>query len=128
MNAVTLKFMLNEKNELVPASKMDETKLELYKKTLESGSKIEIFLNQISDDKSLVQLAKVHAMIRELATFTGHSFDDIKSAVKEQSGLVLIYGTKHHEYKSFSNCSKDELSMAIQTCESIGQEIGYYFS
>jgi uncharacterized protein YvpB len=128
MNATTLKFVLDEHNNLVPASKMDETKLELYKKTLEPGAKIEVFLSQISDDKSLAQLAKVHAMIREIANFTGHSFEEIKNEVKERSGLVLVYGTTHHEYKSFSNCSKDELSMAIQTCMEIGAGVGYYFS
>jgi uncharacterized protein YvpB len=128
MNATTLKFVLDEHNNLVPASKMDETKLELYKKTLEPGAKVEVFLNQVSDDKSLAQLAKVHAMIKEIANFTGHSFEEIKSEVKERSGLVLVYGTSHHEYKSFSNCSKDELSMAIQTCMEIGAGVGYYFS
>lgn len=128
MNATTLKFILSDDNQLIPASKMDETKLELYKKSLEPGAKVEVFLSQISDDKSLAQLAKVHAMIRELANFTGHSFEEIKNEVKERSGLVLVYGTTHHEYKSFSNCSKDEMSAAIQTCIEIGAGIGYYFS
>lgn len=113
---------------LVPATEVEAGKLKLFAKSLKEGDMVEAYLSHVANtsDKTLGQLAKVHALIRELASFTGHTFDEIKDQIKEIAGLYLITGTAvgAKSYKSFAECNKEELSLAIQTCIDIGHELG----
>jgi adenosylhomocysteinase len=58
------------------------------------------------------------------AAMEGFEVKKMKDAVKEKAGL---YDPASKEYKSFSECSKTELSDAIQICIEIGNTVGYYF-
>ena len=88
---------------------------------LEEGQEVEMYLGLTSSDKSVAQLAKVHACIRELAKESGYTFDEMKTIIKRQSGLC--YDMEDAEYcKSFAECSKDELLLAIEACIQIGRE------
>jgi len=75
-----------------------------------------------------VQLAKVHALIRELAHCTGNEFEDVKLEVKRKAGLTVkskdSEGKLIEYVKSFADCSKEQLSMAIEACILIGEEVG----
>jgi hypothetical protein len=102
---------------------LDSTNTELLKlfiKSLPEGSNIEVTYEIVTHDKTYAQLSKVHKCIRDLATFTGHTFDEMKKLVKDEAGLVTIDG----KYRSFAICSKEEISHAIQTAISIGERIG----
>lgn len=113
---------------LVPASETDASKLKLFNMSLKEGSTVDVYLSlSIPGNKTLGQLAKIHAMMRELANLTGHSFEEIKNEIKRKTGLYVIIGTRSEdkEYKSFSKCSKDELSKAIESCIEIGQLLGH---
>jgi len=46
--------------------------------------------------------------------------DDMKLYVKNEAGLV-----KGDSVISFSDCSKEEISMAIEACIKIGDKIGF---
>ena len=75
------------------------------------------------DDGTLPQLAKLHAMIRELALHIGEPFEDMKLLVKDKAGLCLAREVAGKEYflaKSFGECSREELSLAIQAAIDIG--------
>jgi hypothetical protein len=72
-----------------------------------------MYLDLASADHSALQLAKVHACIRELAKESGYTFDEMKLLIKHNSGL---------EGKSFKDCSKDQLMLAIESCIQIGKE------
>jgi hypothetical protein len=52
---------------------------------------------------------KSHPKAKEL----GYTFDEMKLVVKQASGL---------EDKSFADCSKDDLMLAIEACIQIGRE------
>lgn len=82
------------------------------------GSKVELFISVCNDKGSDTQLARLHAMIRELSSGLGYTFDEMKLIIKKHSGLSF---TENDEikYKSFANCTKDELSLAIQSCITI---------
>lgn len=80
---------------------------------LEEGQIVDMYIDLASADHSKAQLAKVHACIRELAKESGYTFDDMKTIIKSSSGL---------KDKSFSDCSKSELMLAIEACIQIGGE------
>jgi hypothetical protein len=125
MQNVTVRFKKHE-GQLVLLTSKDVAFYGEFKKELDEGDVIEMYITKIDneDDRTLGQLAKVHAMIKELARETGHTFEEMKETVKEKAGLV---DPASKSYKSFATCSKQELSDAIQMCIEIGNIIGYYF-
>ena len=86
---------------------------DIFVSRLPENQKLEMYIDLADADHSKAQLAKVHACIRELATESGYSFDDMKLLIKSASGL---------EDKSFADCSKSELMLAIEACIQIGGE------
>jgi hypothetical protein len=94
---------------------------------VEEGKKVEVIFQVYDTKASATQIAKVHANIREIATDTGHTFDEIKTIVKKQSGLYITKQEKGELvtlFKSFAECSRDELSLAIQASIEIGENLG----
>jgi hypothetical protein len=98
----------------------------LFLDKLPEGQQIELFMGLADTDHSIAQLAKVHACIRELAKESGYTFDEMKTIIKRQSGLC--YDAGDAEYcKSFAECSKDELILAIEACIEIGRDFNINF-
>lgn len=129
MVQVHLKLKIDSEGKLVPASALDAGKLEYFYKSLEENAQIDAYLSySIEDSKTFAQLAKVHALIRTLATETGNSFNDVKLEVKKRAGLWYMTEDDKYEEKSFSDCSKSELSSAIQVCIEMGAFVGCYLS
>jgi len=96
---------------------------ELFVSDIPDGTIVEFFFEVQHDDGTLPQLAKLHAMIRELALHVGESFSDMKLLVKDKAGLCLAREVSGKEYflaKSFGECSREELSLAIQAAIDIG--------
>ena len=85
----------------------------IYADKLSEGQLVDMYLDLADADHSKAQLAKVHACIRELAKESGYTFDEMKLVIKQASGLAD---------KSFADCSKDELMLAIEACIQIGRE------
>ena len=86
---------------------------------LPDDSKLEIFIGVSGDKVSNPQLARVHAMIREIAQEIGYTFEEAKITVKRAAGLCFVKN-KQEYCKSFADCDKDELNLAIQACIEIG--------
>lgn len=125
MRNVTVTYVMKD-GALVPQTPSDLAKLKLFNKGLVEGETVEVYITQITNnDKTLGQLAKVHAMIRELATFTGHTFEEMKEEVKSRAGLTVLSESGASSLKSFADCSKDEMKEAIETCYTIAHLIGY---
>ena len=96
---------------------------ELFVSEIPDGTIVEFFFEVQQDDGTLPQLAKLHAMIRELALHVGEPFDNMKLLVKDKAGLCLAREVSGKEYflaKSFGECSREELSLAIQAAIDIG--------
>lgn len=112
--------------ELKPLTVQDGAKYFEFRKEVAEGEIIELYITRIENenDATAGQIAKIHAMIRDLARETGNTFDEMKVTVKEKAGLI---NPASKECMSFAKCNKKELSDAIQTCIEIGNFIGYYF-
>lgn len=79
-------------------------------KELPEGTKIEVFANTVGMKGSNAQLAKIHAMIRQLANDIGEDPASLKEHVKKQAMID----------KSFGECDTEELNSVIQTVLSLG--------
>ncbi len=109
---------------LVPRG--DTTKYEAFLKTLEQDQSVEVFLESNPDDGTLTQIAKIKVCIRELAKEVGETFEEMQVQVKRSSGLCVakkIGGDNYLICKSFGDCSKEELSMAIETIIAMGDNL-----
>lgn len=103
-------------------------KFEVFASHISEDTIVECFYEVQHDDGTLPQLAKIHAMIKDLAMYTGESFSNMKLLVKDKAGLCLAREVAGKEYfipKSFAECSKEELSLAIQAAIEIGDQVGY---
>jgi hypothetical protein len=92
-------------------------------KELPEGTKVEIFVSIAGEDGTNAQLAKIHAMIRELANEVGHTFQEMKLETKRKAGLCFVRD-KQEYCKSFKDCSKQELNLVIQALIEIGDFTG----
>lgn len=113
---------------LVHLNHGDAQAYQLFKEQLPEGTIIELYAEVASDDGTLAQLAKIHAMIRELSHHTGFTFEEVKMLIKQRSGLVLIRKIEGKEdivIKSLADCDKDELSSAIQAAIELGQKVNH---
>lgn len=107
-------------------SQAQARQFEAFMSTVEKGSIVEVFYEVTHDDGTLPQLAKLHVLIKQLATHTGYTVEDMKLLVKDKAGLCLVREVSGKEYflaKSFGECSKEELSLAIQACIELGEEV-----
>lgn len=126
LNLVTKYIKRNGRLEF--SSLANSKQFELFASKVPEDGIVECFYEMQHDDGTLPQLAKIHAMIKELATYTGETFSNMKLLVKDKAGLCLAREVAGKEYfipKSFAECSKEELSLAIQAAIEIGEQIGY---
>lgn len=116
----TIKFVVKDKM-LLPVNDVERHKNKRFLEEHKEGTIIECYysVNIDSSSGSLSQLAKVHAMIKELANTTGYNSREMKDIIKDQAGLHFNGGLK-----SFGDCSKTELSDAIEACIQLGSSIG----
>ena len=91
----------------------DKTKYDIFLNKISEGQVLDMYIDLANADHSKAQLAKVHACIREMAKESGYTFDEMKCVIKDASGIAD---------KSFADCSKDELMLAIEACIQIGRE------
>ena len=110
----------------ITLSRADEIRLAQFIKNLPEGTKVECYYSVILDpsEKTLRQLAKVHVMIKQLAVDTGFSISEMKKYIKNKAGIIKFNNKKEKTLKSFAECSKTELSSAIQECISVGDFVG----
>jgi hypothetical protein len=117
-----------ERGLLKPITIADMKQYEKFVSHIPDDAIVEFFYELQHDDGTLPQLAKLHVMIKHLATHIGETFEDMKILVKDKAGLCLAREVAGKEYflpKSFAECSKEELSLAIQAALEIGELINF---
>lgn len=95
---------------------------EAFLNGIEEGDVVEFFMQIQSEDGTLAQLAKLHAIIKDIALHTRQPFSDIKLVVKENSGMCYKgNGTNGETFtcKSFGDCDRNELGLAIEAAEEL---------
>jgi hypothetical protein len=127
MNHLNGKYK-KERGMLKPLSIANMKQYELFISRLEEGAIVEFFYEQQHDDGTLPQLAKLHVMLKQLSTHIGETVENMKLLVKDRAGLCIAREVSGKEYflaKSFGDCSRDELSLAIQAAIEIGEEVNF---
>ena len=101
---------------------------EKFVSRLADGAIVEFFYEEEHDDGTLPQLAKLHVMLKQLSMHIGETVENMKLLVKDRAGLCIAREVAGKEYflaKSFGDCSRDELSLAIQAAIQIGEEVNF---
>ena len=127
MNHLNGKYK-KERGMLKPLSIPGMKQYELFISKLPEGAIVEFFYEMQHDDGTLPQLAKLHVMLKHLATHIGETVENMKLLVKDRAGLSIAREVAGKEYflaKSFGDCSKEELSLAIQAAIEIGEHVGF---
>ena len=117
-----------EKGMLKPISIANMKQYEKFVSNIPDDAIVEFFYELQHDDGTLPQLAKIHVMIKQLCMHIGETVENMKLLVKDKAGLCIAREVAGKEYflaKSFGDCSRDELSLAIQAAIEIGQSIDY---
>lgn len=117
-----------ERGILKPTTIAEIKQYEKFVSDIPDGAIVEFFYELQHDDGTLPQLAKLHVMIKQLATHIGETAENMKLLVKDRAGLCIMREVSGKEYflaKSFADCSKEELSLAIQAAIEIGQEVNF---
>jgi hypothetical protein len=112
--------LVKEGGKLVYPDDKSKLSYQIFLDKLSEGQKVEMYIGLADTDHSVAQLAKVHACIRELAKESGYTFEEMKVLIKERSGLCYEAG-ETTICKSFADCSKDELALAIEACVEVGK-------
>ena len=113
---------IQQNGELVPKKNKDRLEHNMFRKGIPEGAEVEIFMD-IADPhkKTIGQLAKIKAMTRDLANFTGNTFLEMEKDIKNAAGLRF-----EEACRSFADCSVDEIGLAIQAAKEIGEFVGCY--
>jgi len=113
---------------LKPISLADMKQYEKFVSRLADGAIVEFFYEEEHDDGTLPQLAKLHVMLKQLSMHIGETVENMKLLVKDRAGLCIAREVAGKEYflaKSFGDCSRDDLSLAIQAAIEIGEEVNF---
>lgn len=113
---------------LKPISLADMKQYEKFVSRLADGAIVEFFYEEEHDDGTLPQLAKLHVMLKHLSMHIGETVENMKLLVKDRAGLCIAREVAGKEYflaKSFGDCSRDDLSLAIQAAIEIGEEVNF---
>lgn len=117
-----------ERGLLKPLTLSGIKQYEQFVSSIPDGAIVEFFYEQQHDDGTLPQLAKLHAMLKPLANHIGETVENLKLLVKDRAGLCIAREVSGKEYflaKSFAECSREELSLAIQATIELGQEVNF---
>lgn len=126
MNHLNGKYK-KERGLLKPVSLGEMKQYEKFVSNIPDGAIVEFFYELQHDDGTLPQLAKIHVMIKTLSTHIGETVENMKLLVKDKAGLCIAREVSGKEYflaKSFGDCSREELSLAIQAAIEIGEQVG----
>lgn len=99
---------------IVPVDDKNKERLTAFLDKIEDGKTINAYFEVNGEKYSVIQLNKIHKMIRVLASDLGYSFEEMKKIVKQKSGLYVA-----GEYKSFASCDKETLCSVIQTLQEL---------
>lgn len=113
-------------NKLIYKNPNDEGLYKLFVDKLSEDHLVQVFFEANLSDGTYTQISKIKVCIRELAKEIGDTFEDVEREIKTASGLSSEVNGEI-EYKSFADCSKDELSLTIQTLIQRGDFVNINF-
>lgn len=125
MFSEVIECVVGEKGELLPFTTGETDKRKKFVAKLPKGARVQILYAYTSGEVSAVHFAAVHGIIRAISEDTGNVFDDVKTEVKKRSGLQTgVNANGDPEYKSFGDCTREEIFCAITHAVDLGLEYG----
>ena len=107
--------MVKREGILINSKALDKIKLDTLLNQMKEGDQVEVTYELPHEKASNGQKAKVKICIRKLAEETGNTVEEMETLVKQKAGLVM-----GRELMSFGDCTKEEVSRAIQVCIELG--------
>lgn len=117
---------IKKNGKLVPKDNLSKERLKEYIASITENDLVDVLIEANEPDNTKAQLAKIHAMIGEVANETGEDVKKTKNDIKNQCGLTY-YKDQQKKYKSFADLSKADLSDVIEKLYIIGDFIGVDF-
>lgn len=111
---------------LVPKDGLTKNRLKTYIDSLTEDDEIECMMEAVEPNNTKAQLAKIHAMIKEIADETGEDQKKTKMDIKDKCGLTHYVDNKK-VYKSFADQSREQLSDVIEKLYLLGEFVGINF-
>lgn len=108
----------------------NDTHLTLYKfflDSLQEGQIVEVNFDARDSNRTLGQLGRIHKCLKALSNYTGYTVNELKLVVKKEAGLlthITENESKFIDFKSFADCSFDELTLATEALFEIGDNLG----
>lgn len=121
----TIEFILSEKKVLRPKDAVQKERLKMLHRHA-PGTKITAMFYIDAEKANAAKLAKIHAMIKDLANETKNSQNDIKKELKRLIGFTYVENEVLC-YRSFAQASEEELSNAIEQLILLGEFGGLDF-
>jgi hypothetical protein len=106
---------------LVPKTELAKYALANYLKNVDEGALIQVTYEEKSTEGTYAQISKLQACTRELANYLGYSHEEVKDMIKVKAGLYKSDG----DIKSFADCTKEELSLAIQLALDLAEQVDF---
>lgn len=122
---LTIEFKKKDGKLIIP-TKLGKEQYKLFLKSLPEGSSVECMMELKTKDHTKAQLAKIHVCIKEIADIQGDDMLSVKEEVKRRCGLTYKEDGKTR-YKSFSSCSKEDLSNVIEVIIQMGNFLNVNF-
>lgn len=127
MEGIFNSYLKKKDGKLIYTKTGEEAKYEEFVKSVPDNAVVDVLFEINEGTGTLAQLAKVHKCIRVLAQDLGYTFEEVKLLIKDRAGLVTkrtIENKVYFDWKSFGNCSMEDLNLAIQACIELGDEVG----
>lgn len=123
---LSIEFKKKDGKLIIP-TKLGLEQYKLFLANLPEGSAVECVMEMKSKDYTKAQLAKVHVCIKEIADIQGDTVTAVKEEVKRQCGLTYKDDKGVTRYKSFTSCSKEDMSNVIEVIIQMGNFLNVNF-
>jgi len=124
---ITARMKVTDEGKLEYIFQRDQIMTREWHKSLPKGSIVDVTMEVELEEATSAQIKKIHAMIGDIAEAGAISFDEAKLLVKKRCGMAIEYpigdGKTDWQIKSFSKCSKTEISNAIEAAILVGDHL-----
>lgn len=124
---ITYGKLIKKDGKLIHVSMSDAVRYREFEANIAEGQTIEYFMETITGDITNAQLARIHAMLRELSFVTGNTVEQLKLTMKKKCGLCIkksLEGENFLVCKSLADCSSQEANVVINYLLELGDSLG----
>ncbi len=111
--------MYKQDGKLIIENGVSQEKYKFFLAALNENESVDVLFEVRSKTGTKAQIAKIHACLAEIAKEQGQSLAASKVDIKHKCGLYSG-DANNRVYRSFTDCSKEELSNVIETINEVG--------